>query len=162
MAAYLKKPFSHNPLIARKPLIRVRYMRGSSTGDPASHRTQDKRSHPASGAQAGTGRSALRPETVAEMRGASEKRPSDAIMPGRRLRIQPNLGQRNKPLPYRRCRLNNKKSELVFQISDTLLNLSFGLVQIALVHQGLVAGGFTDALLDITFDILGHTLDLIA
>src|SRR3954452_25118476 len=24
MAAYLKKPFSHNPLIARKPLIRVR------------------------------------------------------------------------------------------------------------------------------------------
>jgi hypothetical protein len=23
MAAYLKKPFSHNPLIARKPLIRV-------------------------------------------------------------------------------------------------------------------------------------------
>src|SRR3954447_3923060 len=97
MAAYLKKPFSHNPLIARKPLIRVRYMRGSSTGDPASHRTQDKRSHPASGAQAGTGRSALRPETVAEMRGASEKRPSAAIMLGRQLRIQPNLGQRNKP-----------------------------------------------------------------
>jgi hypothetical protein len=25
MAAYLKKPFSHNPLIARKPLIRVKY-----------------------------------------------------------------------------------------------------------------------------------------
>src|SRR3954466_11844017 len=73
-------------------------MRGSSTGDPASHRTQDKRSHPASGAQAGTGRSALRPETVAEMRGASEKRPSAAIMPGRRLRIQRNLGHRNKPL----------------------------------------------------------------
>src|ERR671920_1732556 len=24
MAAYLKKPFSHNPLIARKPLIRVK------------------------------------------------------------------------------------------------------------------------------------------
>jgi hypothetical protein len=72
-------------------------MRGSSTGDPASHRTQDKRSHPASGAQAGTGRSALRPETVAEMRGASEKRPSAAIMLGRRLRIQRNLGQRNKP-----------------------------------------------------------------
>ena len=60
-------------------------MRGSSTGDPASHRTQDKRSHPASGAQAGTGRSALRPETVAEMRGASEKRPSAAIMLGRQL-----------------------------------------------------------------------------
>src|SRR3954469_22816607 len=73
-------------------------MRGSSTGDPASHRTQDKRSHPASGAQAGTGRNALRPETVAEMRGASEKRPSAAIMLGRRLRIQRNLGQRNKPL----------------------------------------------------------------
>src|SRR5688500_2980380 len=72
-------------------------MRGSSTGDPASHRTQDKRSHPASGAQAGTGRSALRPETVSEMRGASEKRPSAAIMLGRRLRIQRNLGQRNKP-----------------------------------------------------------------
>src|SRR3954470_10256272 len=72
-------------------------MRGSSTGDPASHRTQDKRSHPASGAQAGTGRSALRPETVAEMRGASDKRPSAAIMLGRRLRIQRNLGQRNKP-----------------------------------------------------------------
>src|SRR3954469_23728483 len=72
-------------------------MRGSSTGDPASHRTQDKRSHPASGAQAGTGRSALRPETVAEMRGASEKRPSAAIMLGRRLPIQPNLGQRDKP-----------------------------------------------------------------
>src|SRR4051812_11603349 len=72
-------------------------MRGSSTGDPASHRTQDKRSHPASGAQTGTGRNALRPETVAEMRGASEKRPSAAIMLGRRLRIQRNLGQRNKP-----------------------------------------------------------------
>src|SRR3954447_13442106 len=82
MAAYLKKPFSHNPLIARKPLIRVRYMRGSSTGDPASHRTQDKRSHPASGAQAGTGRSALRPETVAEMRGASEKRPRSCPVGG--------------------------------------------------------------------------------
>ena len=26
MAAYLKKPFSHNPLIARKPLIRVTYI----------------------------------------------------------------------------------------------------------------------------------------
>src|SRR3954469_12724639 len=51
-----------------------RHMRGAPTGDPASHRPQDKRSHPASGAQAGTGRSALRPETVAEMRGASEKR----------------------------------------------------------------------------------------
>ena len=25
MAAYLKKPFSHNLLIARKPLIRVKY-----------------------------------------------------------------------------------------------------------------------------------------
>src|SRR3954462_9530338 len=25
MTAYLKKPFSHNPLIARKPLIRVSY-----------------------------------------------------------------------------------------------------------------------------------------
>ena len=25
MAAYLKKPFSHNPLVARKPLIRVKY-----------------------------------------------------------------------------------------------------------------------------------------
>jgi len=25
MAAYLKKLFSHNPLIAQKPLIRVRY-----------------------------------------------------------------------------------------------------------------------------------------
>src|SRR3954465_8257359 len=26
MAAYLKKPFRHNPLIARKPLIRVPYL----------------------------------------------------------------------------------------------------------------------------------------
>src|SRR3954467_14174361 len=57
-------------------------MRGSSTGDPASHRTQDKRSHPASGAQAGTGRNALRPETVAEMRGASEKRPRSCSVGG--------------------------------------------------------------------------------
>ena len=26
MAAYLKKPFGHNPLVARKPLIRVRLL----------------------------------------------------------------------------------------------------------------------------------------
>jgi hypothetical protein len=26
MAAYLKKPFTYNPLIARKPLIRVTYV----------------------------------------------------------------------------------------------------------------------------------------
>jgi hypothetical protein len=26
MAAYLKKPFTYNPLIARKPLIRVKYL----------------------------------------------------------------------------------------------------------------------------------------
>src|SRR3954468_9990316 len=30
MAAYLKKPFSHNPLIARKPLIRVTVFRFSA------------------------------------------------------------------------------------------------------------------------------------
>jgi len=35
--------------------------------------------------------------TVAEIRGASENRPSAAIMLGRPSRIQRNLGQRNKP-----------------------------------------------------------------
>src|SRR4051812_43162671 len=109
-------------------------MRGSSTGDPASHRTQDKRSHPASGAQAGTGRSALRPETVAEMRGANEKRPSAAIMPGRRLRIQPNLGQRNKP------RLNLRISALVGwavaqQPRSSLVNVQCRWYNFALLEQ---------------------------
>src|SRR3954467_10630861 len=33
MAAYLKKPFSHNPLIARKPLIRVTYETGLKVSD---------------------------------------------------------------------------------------------------------------------------------
>jgi hypothetical protein len=28
MAAYLKKLFRHNPLVARKPLIRVKYCKG--------------------------------------------------------------------------------------------------------------------------------------
>src|SRR4051794_32260010 len=32
MAVYLKKPFSHNPLVARKPLIRVKYIWVSPTG----------------------------------------------------------------------------------------------------------------------------------
>src|SRR4051794_36550950 len=35
MAAYLKKPFSHNPLIARKPLIRVMENIGSGGADLA-------------------------------------------------------------------------------------------------------------------------------
>ena len=33
MAAYLKKPFSHNLLIARKPLIRVTYETGLKVSD---------------------------------------------------------------------------------------------------------------------------------
>jgi hypothetical protein len=31
MAAYLKKPFTYNPLIARKPLIRVSYLQATLT-----------------------------------------------------------------------------------------------------------------------------------
>src|SRR3954454_20768526 len=30
IAVYLKKPFSHNPLVARKPLIRVKYTAGTN------------------------------------------------------------------------------------------------------------------------------------
>src|SRR5687768_15146456 len=37
MAAYLKKPFTYNPLIARKPLIRVKVIIGS-IGDPGPER----------------------------------------------------------------------------------------------------------------------------
>jgi hypothetical protein len=35
MAAYLKKPFTYNPLIARKPLIRVPYSADPTWSDNA-------------------------------------------------------------------------------------------------------------------------------